>query len=72
MLFVGLPGSSVVIKKKKKNLPANAREPGDLDLILRLGRSPGGGSGNPLQYSCLKHALDREAWWATAHGITKS
>ena len=73
MLFVGLPGSSVVKKKKKKeNLPANAGESGDLDLILRLGRSPGGGSGNPLQYSCLKHALNRGAWWAMAHGVTES
>ena len=71
MLFVGLPRSSVV-KKKKKKMPANAGESGDLDLILRLGRSPGGGSGNPLQYSCLKHALDREVWWAMAHGVTKS
>ena len=36
--------------------------------ILGLGRSPGNGSGNPLQYSCLKNPVDKEAWWATVHG----
>ena len=43
---------------------------GDLDSISGLGRSPGGGHGNPLQYSCLKNPMDREAWWATVHGVT--
>ena len=36
------------------------------------GRSPGGGNGNPLQYSCLENPMDREAWWATVHGVTKT
>ena len=36
------------------------------------GRSPGGGHGNPLQYSCLENPMDRGAWWATVHGVTKS
>ena len=36
------------------------------------GRSPGGGHGNPLQYSCLRNPMDREAWWATAHRVAKS
>ena len=45
---------------------------GDLGLIPRLGRSPGEGNGNPLQYSCLKNPTDREAWWATVHGVTRS
>ena len=36
------------------------------------GRSTGEGSGNPLQYSCLKNSMDRGAWWATVHGVTKS
>ena len=58
------PGGSVV-----KNPPVNA---GDGDLILGLGRSPGGGNGNPLQYSCLENPTDREAWWATVLGIAKS
>ena len=40
--------------------------------IPRLGRSPGRGHGNPLQYSCLENALDRGAWWATVHRVTNS
>ena len=52
-----------------KNLPANARDPGS---IPGLGRSPGGGHGNPHQYSCLQNPMDRGAWWATVHGVTKS
>ena len=44
---------------------------GDLDLIPRLGRSSGG-HGNVLQYSCLENPIDRGAWGATVHGITKS
>ena len=38
----------------------------------RVGRSPGGGQGNPLQYSCLENLMDRGAWWATVHGVAKS
>ena len=53
------PGGSVV-----KNPPANAGDTGDLGLILGLGRYPGGGNGNPLQYSCLGNPMDRGAWWA--------
>ena len=56
----GFFGGSVV-----KNPPAFA---GDVDLILGLGRSPGGGNGNPLQYSCLENYVDRGAWWAVVHG----
>ena len=41
---------------------------GDLGSILGLGRSPGGGHGNPFQYSCLENPMDRGAWWATVHG----
>ena len=40
--------------------------------IPGLGRSPGGGHGNPLQYSCLENPMDRRSWWATVHGVTKS
>ena len=36
------------------------------------GRSPGEGNGNPLQYSCLENSMDREAWWATVHGVAKN
>ena len=45
---------------------------GDPGSILRLGRSPRDGNGNPLQYSCLENSMDRGAWWATVHGVVKS
>ena len=51
-----------------KNLPANAE---DVGLIPGSGRSNGGGSGNPLQYSCLENPVDKEAWGATVSGVTK-
>ena len=44
---------------------------GDLGLIPGLGRSPGEGNGNPLQYSCLENPMDRGAWWATVHGVAR-
>ena len=52
-----------------KNPPVNT---GDLVLIPRLGRSPGGGNGNTLQYFCLENPMDRRAWRATVHGVSKS
>ena len=55
-----------------KNLPANVGDVRDMGLIPRLGRSPGGGHGNPLQYSSLENPMDRGAWRATAHGDAKS
>ena len=60
---MGSPAGSVV-----KNLPANA---GDTGSIPGWGRFPGEGNGNPLQYSCLGNPMDREAWRATAHGVSK-
>ena len=45
---------------------------GDLGPILGLRRSPGEGNGNPLQYPCLENLMDRGAWWAAVHGVTKS
>ena len=48
-----------------KNLPANAGDSRDQGLITGLGRSPGGGHDNPLQYSCLENLIDKGAWWAT-------
>ena len=50
---------------------ANAGGVGDLGLISGLGRSPGGGHGNPLQYSCLENPMDRGAWQATIHSVAK-
>ena len=55
-----------------KNTPANSGDIRDMGSIPGMGRSPGGGYGNPLQYSCLENPMDREAWWATFHGVTKS
>ena len=52
-----------------KNLPVKA---GDTGLIPGSGRYPGGGNGNPLQYSCLENSMDRGAWQAIVHGVTKS
>ena len=52
-----------------KNLPANA---GDLGSIPGLGRSPGQGNDNPLQYSCLENPMNRGAWWAAVRGVAKS
>ena len=51
-----------------KNPPANA---GDAGSIPELGRSFGGGNGNPLQYSCLENPKDRGDWWATVYGVAK-
>ena len=52
-----------------KNPPANA---GDPDLIPGLGRSPGGGNGNPLQYSCLENLMDRGAWRVQSMGLQRA
>ena len=57
------PGDSWV-----ENLPANT---GDKGSVPGWGRFPGGGTGNPLQYSCLGNPMDRGAWRATVHGVTK-
>ena len=55
-----------------KNLPANSGDAGNLGSIPGLGRSPGGGNGNLLQYSCLENPRDRGAWLATVYRVTKS
>ena len=61
---LGFPGGS-----DGKESACNA---GDAGLIPGWGRSPGEGNGYPLQYACLEKSMDRGAWWATVHGITKS
>ena len=66
-MYAGFPGGSVV-----KNMPGNAGEAGDAGSIPESGRSPGGGNGNPLQYSCLQNPTDRGAWQAKGHGVAKS
>ena len=65
--LLGFPGGSVV-----KNLPAIARDSGDRGSISGSGRPPGGGNGNPFQYSCLENPMGRGTWQATVHGIEKS
>ena len=60
---MGFPGGSVV-----KNLPANAEDSGSVPV---LGRFPGEGNGNPLQYSSLGNPMDRGAWGATVHEVAK-
>ena len=55
-----------------KNLPANAGDTRDMALIHGLGRSPGEGNGNPLQYSCLGNPMDRGAGQATVSGVQAS
>ena len=59
----GFPGGTVV-----KNPPASA---GDVGSIPGSGRSPGGGNGNPLQYSCLRNPVGRGAWWAAVHKLAQ-
>ena len=61
---LGFPGGS--------DSKESACDAGDLGLVPGLGRSPGEGNGNPLQYSCLENAMDRGAWWAVVRGVTKS
>ena len=55
-----------------KNLPAIAGDIRDVGSIPGLGRSPGGGHGNPLLYSCLENPMDRETWQAVVHGVAQS
>ena len=62
----GFLGGSVV-----KNLPTNAGATGDMSLIPRQRRCPGGGNGNPLQYYCMKSSMDRGAWQAIVHEVAK-
>ena len=62
--IMGFPGGS--------NGKESACNTGDRGSIPGSGRAAGGGIGNPLQYSCLQNSMDREAWWATVHGVTKS
>ena len=55
-----------------KNPPVSAGDLKDLGSVPGLGKSPGGGHSNPLQYSSLDNPMDRRAWWAAVHGVAKS
>ena len=70
VLPISLRASQVVLVVK--NLPANVGEIRDVGWIPGLGRSPGEGNGNPLQYSCLDNPMDRGNWQAIVHEVTKS
>ena len=63
---------SKFLRNRVKNSLTSAGDIRDEGLIPGSGRSPGCGNGNPLQYSCLQNSMDREAWQATVHGVTKS
>ena len=70
ILYIKLWASQVALVVK--NLPANVGDVRDEGLILGLGKSPGGGHLNSLQYSCLKSPKDRGAWWAIIHRVIQS
>ena len=55
-----------------KESACNPGDIGDTGSISELRRSPGGGNGYPLQYSCLENSMNRGAWWVTVHGVTES
>jgi len=61
-----------LVTQMVKNLPAVLRATGDQGSVPGLGRSPGEGNGNPLEYSCLENPIDRGAWQATVHGVAMS
>ena len=63
IIHKGFPGASAVMNPLANSV--------DVGSIPGLGRSPGVGNGNPLQYSCLGNPMDRGAWWATVHGVAK-
>ena len=63
---------AISLSKKGKNLSGKAGDLRDAGLNPGLGRSPGGGHGNPLKYSCLVKPMENGAWWATVHRIARS
>ena len=71
-----VPGNDLLLSGSRalvvKNPPTNSGDVRDVGSISGSGRSPGGGHGNPLQYSCLENPMDRGAWWATVYWIMKS
>ena len=73
MIFKVFPGVCKGVCKGSviKNLPDNAGDAGHPDLIPGLGRYPGEGNGNPFYYSGLENPMERGAWWATVHVVTK-
>ena len=76
--MIGLFQLRIYFKFSLESFPCNlvskesACSAGDPGSIPDLGRFPGEGNGNPLQYPCLENLMDRGAWWATVHGVSKS
>ena len=69
---ISLNSIPLLWRPSSKESAGNAGGAGDMGSIPGSGRSPGEGNGYPLQYSCLGNPMDRGAWWATVHGVTKS
>ena len=69
---VGIDSPYLRASQVMKNPPANAGDIRDAGSVPGLGRSPGGGKNNPLQYSCLENPIDRGIWQAIVHGAAKS
>ena len=69
VLFSGFPFGSAV--KNPRAMQETACNAGDVGSVPGWGRSPGEGNGNPLQYSCLGNPMDRGAWWAPVHAVTR-
>ena len=72
MYKISYKGGASQVALVVQNLPANSGDVRDEDLIPGSGRSPGGGHGNPLQYSCLENPMDRGVWQVRVHGVTQS
>ena len=72
MLYICIFSVASQVTLMVKNLPANAGDIREVDSIPGIERSPGERHGNPLQYSCLGNSMDRGAWRATIHGVTKN
>ena len=71
MLVILIYGGLQVTFPGGAEVKASACNVGDLGSVPGLGRSPGEGNGNPLQYSCLENPMDEGAWWATVHGLQR-
>ena len=69
---LGMFNMAVLCGSVVKNPSANTRDVRDVDSILGSRRSPGGGNGNPLQYSCLENPMDRGSWQAKVHAVSES
>ena len=70
--WVGVAQGGLLQWLNSKESACNAGDAGGMGWIPGLGRSPGGGNGNPLQYSCWENLMDRGAWWATIHRIAEN